>query len=216
MREEKLPTKLAKRISGKCLYSGCGEDALDGSDYCASHDARIKGWKRTSARRRRQDLADRGICIVEQCGKKVGKRKRANGTIQQRRCGACSKAKLAAEREARRERGVDHGDRGVDYVTEATDENDPRFRCDPGTNWSRYRGKGRRGRLTREEQIDEDIRDLRHAIAYLHDAARRIERLKLPEVMELPTIQRQAAYRTAGEPIGSATRQLEELAERYE
>lgn len=92
---------------------------------------------------------------------------------------------------------------------------DPQWRVDPGTNWARFRGKGRRGRLTREEQIDEDIRDVGFAMDELAKLTRALEQLKRPEVMALPPIQREEARRELGLYIGAATRFLDGLADRY-
>lgn len=91
-------------LAGVCTYSGCTERALNGSAFCAPHDAKERAWKSGSERRRRQKRADAGLCR-DGCGRKVGKRRRPDGTVQQRRCPACQK---------RRRRGVEHKRRGVE------------------------------------------------------------------------------------------------------
>lgn len=200
-----LPIRLEKQISGKCCYSGCGEDALDGSDYCGPHDAHERGRDAGKKRRRRQRLADAGFCR-EGCGRRVPRKRRPDGSVIQRRCSVCKKL-----HKRRRVPGETRGVPGESSGEPAKQQ----WRVDPGTNWMRFRGKGRRGRLTREEQIDEDIRDVGFAHAELEKLARALERLKLPEVMELPAIQREAARRAAGLFISLPMRILDELAEKY-
>lgn len=200
-----LPVKIAKRIAGKCLYSGCDDDAIDGSDHCAPHDAHERGRDAAKKRRRRQRLADQGLCIIAGCGKKVAKRKRPDGTAKLRPCSGCAKDRRAAAKKKR----------AVPAIARVVPSKEEIWRADPGTEWVRYRGKGRRGRLTIEEQIDEDLRDLRNAMELLHEAHRRLEELKHRNVIELPAIQREEARRIAGEPIGVASRQLDELVEKY-
>jgi hypothetical protein len=194
-----LPIRVEKRISGTCCYSGCAERAADG-DYCPTHDAHERGRDAAKKKRRRQALADDGQCI-DGCGRVVGKRKRANGTIQQRRCSKCRGAKLAKERSARASRGVPVTEDGV-----PGESSDPGpWRVDPGTTWMRFRGKGRRGRLTREEQDREDERDLEIAIEYLAQAKRGISIARV-EGDTLPRVQREAAWREVGALAGAAER----------
>lgn len=200
-----LPVKIAKRIAGKCLYSGCGELAIDGSDYCEPHDAHERGRAANRQRRYRQKLADGGLCIAG-CGRKVSRKRKQDGSVTPRRCSKCRKVHNEDRRDERAKARVTGIDRGVTGAEIAADETDPRWRVDPGTSWQRFRGKGRRGRLTREEQIDEIDRDRRHARE--NDAAlgRALPLLKLPEVMELPVIQRGAAWREVGQYALSAAR----------
>lgn len=192
-RSNSLPVKIAKRIAGRCLYPGCDDDSLDGSDYCDPHDAHERGRDAGKKRRRRQRLADQGMCIVEGCGRKIGKRKRLDGTVQQRRCASCGKARRARTRP---KDGVPDGASGVP---------ERHFRLETGPNFrgvgtyqtQRYVGRGHRGRLTREEQIDERIRSVDFAMDELRKFRRALQQLKLPEVLELPKIQREAAGREA-------------------
>lgn len=188
-----LPIRVEKRISGTCCYSGCDERAVEGSDYCGPHEAHERGRDAAKKRRRRQRLADSGRCSAG-CGAKVGKRKRPDGTVMLRECRACA----AATRARRTVPG--------DAVTVPGNDNaDPRWRVDPGTDWLRYRGKGRRGRLTREEQDREDERDLEMAIDYLSRARRGIS-IARQEGDTLPKVQREAAWREVGALAGAAER----------
>lgn len=86
---------------------------------------------------------------------------------------------------------------------------DKQWRVDPGTEWMRYRGKGRRGRLTREEQLDEYARDAGFAIGYLQRFVKELPGLK--RLSDVPVIQRKAAWREVGERLGSAERIIELL-----
>jgi hypothetical protein len=199
-----LDLRIRKRIAGTCGYSGCTVPAADGADYCAPHDAHERGRDAAKKRRRRQRLADGGLCAAG-CGKKVGKQKRADGSAFHRECRACAKAKAARRRAVPGDSQAVPGD-GADPASE-------RWRVDPGTTWNRYRGKGRRGRLTREEQIDERIRDVRIARDELVKLERALERLKAPEVIALPPIQRAAAHRQIGLFIGLPSRILEDMAD---
>lgn len=89
------------------------------------------------------------------------------------------------------------------------------WRVDPGTTWNRFRGKGRRGRLTREEQAEEDKRDARFAIAEIEKFIANIDVLMSAEVQALPKIQRDEAKRIAAQYLGTAGRFLDELADKY-
>lgn len=208
-----LHPRIPKRIRNECLH--CTDRALDGSDYCGPHDAHERAQRAARQRRKRQKLADAGLCR-DGCGRKVGKRRRPDGSILPRRCPTCRRGHIKKLRDDRKKARVTSATPGV---TSGTADRPGNWRPDydpvTGAEWQRYRGKGKRGRLSREQQIDEDLRDLRHAIEYLQEAQRRIERLKDPAVLDLPPIQREAAWRTAGEPIGSAQRQIDELAEKY-
>lgn len=97
-----IPAKLARQLAGRCCYGACPDPALDGADYCGPHDAHEKGRDRTRHVRHRQRLADQGLCIVAGCGKKVGKRKRSDGTAMLRRCRGCAKADRDTKRARRR------------------------------------------------------------------------------------------------------------------
>lgn len=105
--------------------------------------------------------------------------------------------------------------RGGGANAEGVEQKDGIWRADPGTNWMRFRGKGRRGRLTREEQIDEDIRDAGFAIEELRKFVEKAAILKRPDVMNLPSIQRDAARREVGQHLGFAGRIVDDLSDRY-
>lgn len=91
-------------LAGICTYSGCTDNAVDGSSFCSTHDAMERAWKSGSERRRRQKRADAGLCR-DGCGRKVRKRRRPDGTIQQTRCLDCKK---------KRRRGVEYKRHGVE------------------------------------------------------------------------------------------------------
>jgi hypothetical protein len=201
---QSLPTRIEKQIAGRCCYGGCHDPAKDGSDYCEPHDAHERGRDAAKKRRRRQRLADSGRCIAG-CGRKVGKRRRPDGSIALRECRQCSKATKA--RHARPVPGA-----GLPVPGDAIDID---WRVDPGTNWLRYRGKGRRGRLTNAEQADEDRRDARFAIADIEKFIAAIDVVMSEAVQALGAEQRKAAKRQAAQHLGSARRFLEDLEERY-
>jgi len=211
------PTKLVKRIAGMCLYSGCDDHALDGSDFCAPHDAHERARAANKQRRRRLRRAEAGLCVAG-CGRKVGKQRNPDGSLMRRECPTCRRDTRERARRARKERQVANipgdqravpGDVGCDTGL---------WRPDPGGDYERirYRGKGRRGQLTREQQIDEDIRDVGFAMAELEKLTHALEQLKRPEVMNLPRWQRDAVNRSVMLFIGAASRFLDGLAEKYE
>jgi hypothetical protein len=207
------PTKLVKRIAGMCLYSGCDNHALDGSDFCAPHDAHERGRDANKKKRRRQRRAEAGLCVAG-CGRKVGKQRNQDGSLKRRECPACRKDTRERARRARKERQVAN----VPGDQRAVPGDTGLWRPDPGGDYERirYRGKGRRGQLTREQQIDEDIRDVGFAQAELDKLTHALEQLKRPEVMDLPRVQREAASRSVMLFIGAASRFLDGLAEKYE
>lgn len=88
------------------------------------------------------------------------------------------------------------------------------WRVDPGTTWNRFRGKGRRGRLTREQQREEDKRDARWAIRELEKFIANVDELEAAD--ELPPIQRKEARKVAAAPLGFARRIIEGLEDRHE
>lgn len=189
-----LSVRLTRQLAGKCCYSGCDDRALDGSDYCAPHDAHERGRDANKKRRRRKRLAQAGLCVGG-CGTKVGKR----GSRKLKRCRACRKA---LRDEARLRRSVPGDPGSVPGEGNWRPDYDPKT----GSEIQRYRGKGRRGRLTLEEQLDEIRRDVLFAIEKLRDCARSIDVLKTPDVQELPPLQRRAAYREVADLAGQAGR----------
>lgn len=94
---------------------------------------------------------------------------------------------------------------GARTPTKATEHaGDERWRCDPGTDWARYRGRGRRGRQA--PAVDDDL-DLRLAIAELTEA--RVQ-LAAAYRIEQPREQR-PAVRAALAKIALAGRLLDDL-----
>jgi hypothetical protein len=180
--------KLKKRLTHECLR--CAEPALPDSDFCEPHRDDNRKRARDGAKKRRSGLRFKGKC--RDCGRRSKKY----------RCKKCH------DLSRKRRQGVKSSDEGV--------SKDEIWRVDPGTNWQRYRGKGRRGRLTRQEQAEEDKRDLRWAIAKLQAFEPEIDRLVTPSVLELPRIQRQAERRKSASCLDEALRFIEGLQAKYE
>lgn len=165
----------------------CGAPAAKDSDYCHAHlEAKRATDRKWQANRRK---AARKARRCRDC-------KRKSKTI---RCRTCQRKKR---------RGVEKAARGVDKKEI--------WRVDPGTTWNRFRGKGRRGRLTREEQAEEDKRDARFAIAEIEKFIKAVDVVMSPGVQELGPIQRQEAKRGAAQFLGTAGRFLDALADRYQ
>lgn len=200
-----LPVKISKRIAGTCLYSGCTEGALDGSDFCVSHDSHEKGREAGKQRRRRQALADKGRCIVAGCSRKVAKRKRPNGTIQLRRCVQCSKRHRLA---ARAKAGVTGDRRGVPG---ATDERVTRDLEGDGYARTRYHGQSRRGQQP-GWQLDEQ--DLDEAVSLLQRTKKGLELARDAEAAGVPRIQRQEIKDAALSLASQASRFVDEVLDR--
>lgn len=205
-----LPIRIAKRIRGECLYSGCTEEALDGSDYCAPHDAHERGRDAGKKRRRRQRLADQGRCIVSGCGRKVAKRKRPNGAIQQRRCPHCSKLKLADEQEAREKRGVPGVDSGV--PGDSTDKLRTREVME-ADGYIRTRGVGQ-SRRGQQKRWQLDLQDIEDAIDRLQRAKRGILLARDAEEAQVPRVQRDEIRFEACAMARHASRFIDEVTER--
>lgn len=206
-----LPVRLVKQLNGECCYSGCDDEALDGSDFCAPHDAHERGRAANRQRRHRQRLANAGLCIAG-CGRKVARQRGPDRKIRRRRCATCRKAHSKAAQEARKNSCVTGDARGVTGDgAQTVDKWRPDFDPVTGAEWARYRGKGRRGRLTREEQLDELKRDMLFAIEKAKDCVRSIETLKSPEIQQLPSIQRGAAYREVADLAGQSSRLAESV-----
>jgi hypothetical protein len=164
----------------------CELDAVAGRRLCQSHlDARRK---RDAAKKKRRRARRRDARRCIDCRRPTKKQ----------RCPKC----YGESRGVPRERGVS---------PPAEDS----WRVDPGTTWMRFRGKGRRGRLTREEQIEEDKRDARFAIAEIEKFVHALDVVASPEVQALPMIQRAEARRLAGAFLGFAGRFLDDLADKY-
>lgn len=216
-----LSSKVARRIAGQCLH--CKDPALEGSDFCGPHDARDRANDAKRKRRKRIERAKAGLCITG-CGRRVSKKtrraRRGRGArIKMLRCSACIRVHKKQMQERREKtRGVRIGVGGV-----PTEASDPRFRVESdlrperaGQTTLRYIGKGRRGRLTREEQAAEDKRDAMFAIDGIKKFIAAVDVVMSDEVQSLPPIQLQAAKREAAQHLGNAGRFLDALAERYE
>lgn len=205
-----LPVKVLKRIAGTCLYSGCEDMALDGSDYCAPHDAHERGRGAGKQRRRRQALANRGRCIVAGCGRKVPKRKRPDGAIMQRRCSSCTKAHRLAARE---KSGVSRSRAGVPGVAvgDASEARTTREAEGDGYARTRYHGQSRRGQQKRWQL---DIQDAEDAILALRAAIRGFELARDAEEAQTPRVQRDEIRFAACAQVRLAGRFGDEIAER--
>ena len=182
--------KHAKRLAHECLR--CTDQALPDSDFCLTHRDDNRRRAREGAQKRRQGFRHSGKCV--DCGRRSKKWR-------------CPKCYRKFDERRRPERSV--------KSPSAIVSKDELWRVDPGTTWNRYRGKGRRGRLTREEQAAEDKRDLRWAIAKLQAFESEIDRLITPAVIELPRIQREAERRKAASPLAEARRFIEQLEDKY-
>jgi hypothetical protein len=180
-----LPLYLQRKLAGQCTR--CGESAAVDSDLCKPHldDRRKRSRRAMSAQRKR--LRDKRKCVG---------------------CGVKSKAYRCRKCIAARKRT------GVSKIASGV-SNAEIWRVDPGTTWSRYRGKGRRGRLTKEEQAEEDKRDARFAIEEIEKFVRAVDVVISPTVQALPRIQRDAAKREAAQYLGTAGRFLDDLADKY-
>jgi hypothetical protein len=211
---EALDLRIRKRIASLCM--DCASPAVD-SDYCEKHYAKAKARDSKARRSERRKRAEQGLCR-DGCGKRVPKRRRSDGALMLTRCVGCKKEHTAKQSERRAARGVVGSGRGV-IGDDADPALDPRWRADPNKYgdlvWNRYRGKGRRGRLTREEQAEEDKRDARFAIAEIEKFIRAVDVVISSAVQDLPRIQRDAARRQAADPLRFAGRLIDDLADRY-
>jgi hypothetical protein len=180
-----LPLYLQRKLAGQCTR--CGEPAAKDSDMCKPHLEDRRKRSRAAMSKQRKRLRDNRKCVG--CGAKS----------KAYRCAKCVKA--------RKPSGVSKAAGGV--------SKEEIWRVDPGTTWSRYRGKGRRGRLTREEQAEEDKRYARFAIGEIEKFIVAVGVVIGPEVQALPRIQRDAAKREAAQYLGTAGRFLDDLADRY-
>lgn len=180
-----LPVYLQRKLAGMCTR--CGEAAADDSDLCKPHRDDQRKRSRMSMSMQRKRLRDNRKCV--QCGAKS----------KSYRCRKCVKARKRA---------------GVNKIASGVNKAEI-WRVDPGTTWNRFRGKGRRGRLTREEQAEEDKRDARFAITEIEKFISAVDVVISPAVQDLPRIQRDAAKREAAQYLGIAGRFVDELADKY-
>jgi hypothetical protein len=178
---------LAKKLARVCVRVGCEADAAEDSGECPHHHDESKRWKRESAARKRAERRRKRKCI--DCGTRARKQ----------RCPGCY----------RKSRGVETPARGVEKSAElwrtVADTRPERA----GQVTQRYIGKGRRGRLTREQQIEERDRDIGFAIAELEKARKRKDELKA--ALHLPPIQREALERDVWQHVEFAGRIIDEL-----
>ena len=181
---ESIPLYLQRKLAHKCTR--CGAPAAKDAGLCLTHLEQARASDRKWRKAKRQKLKKKGLCI--DCGKR-------SKTLRCRRC----------YRKSRYEQP------GVDTAPEGVDKWRPDFDPVTGAEWARYRGKGRRGRLTREEQLDELKRDMLFAIEKAKDCVRSIETLKSPEIQQLPSIQRGAAYREVADLAGQSSRLAESV-----
>jgi hypothetical protein len=145
-----LSRTLVRRLAGQCCYGACTEKPIDGSDYCAPHDAHERGRAAQKQKRRRARRALAKQCM-EGCGRKVGKRLTDRGSVLMRRCPTCAKADREAKAMARRvpadtSRVPGKPTRGFTKV-----EHGEGYRAE------RYVGRDRRGAPSRAD-LDEDLR----------------------------------------------------------
>lgn len=207
-----LPTKIAKRIAGQCLYSGCHEKALDDSDYCGPHDAHERGRAANRQRRHRQKLADAGLCSAG-CGRKVPRKRRPDGTVIPRRCRKCRKTHSERMREIREARGkacVTGIARGVTGDTGADDRTTRSVEAD-GYARTRYHGQPRRGQQPRWQL---DFQDLDEAVEEIRRARRGIQLACEAEQAQTPRVQLDAIRNEAMSHAALARRFVEEVLRR--
>lgn len=203
-----LDRRTARQLKGECCYGACTDDALEGSDYCAPHDAHERGRAAAKQRSRRLRRANAGVCIGG-CGRKVGKRF-VKGRVVQRRCAACSKTHKEAERDRR---GVPGDERGVPVSSSSGGhfkvEERATARADgtPHKAHVRYVGRAHRGGPTRAE-IDADmLRDARRARSLLlHFEEKGLPILRDIEAQQPTRSQRAEVRILAGDPVGQAFR----------
>lgn len=185
-----IPLYLAKKLARVCTRSGCDAEAGEDSGECPLHHEESKARKRHSAKLRRALRRKKRQC--RDCGRKS----------KRLRCPRCY----------RKSRGVAKPTEGVD---KPAGNWRPDYDPETGAEWQRYRGKGRRGRLTTEQQLDEDKRDGRIAIEQIEKFMRECDVLKHPDVLALPRIQRDALRRQAGALLAHAVRFLDDLVDRF-
>lgn len=211
MSESDLSPKLARQLAGRCCYGACPENALGGSDYCAPHDAHEKGRDAKKKKKRRQALADKGICIVAGCGRKVGKRKQA-GRVALRECARCTEAHRKRRIVAR---PVPDGDRPVP----GNGEIPPSVKLEVGKDGAtrtRYVSGRSKGGQSKELQDAEILRDAEYARQAMGRFVLAFGIACSDEVRFLPRYQRQEAMRVAADHPAQAARLLASVAARID
>lgn len=201
----KLSRTLTRRLAGRCCYGACTADALDGSDYCAPHDAHEKGRDAAKKRRQRLARAKAGRCVTG-CGRKVGKRRVKRKWIAMRECPTCARRRAKKQRDARK-RDVPGDSRDVPGGGDRPARGGFRTEQRTVVNWrdkskqreytaQRFVGRPRRGAPSKSDR-DEDLRsDIDDAIAILtriRDEG--IALVRSAAVTELGAIARTEAHR---------------------
>lgn len=189
--EEDLKPQLENR---PCARRGCTEPAAEDSEFCAPHEADQRRYNRDYDRRRRKKWEAEKRCM------RCGNTKRAP---KSRWCAGCL---IRLDRLRRRVR--------ADHKVQL--ENSNRWRPDPGKREgllvNRFRGKGKQGRLSRQEQDNQRKRQILWAIVKLEEAAEGIDECWDSSITELPPIRRAAERRQrVGDPLGFAGRLIDEL-----
>lgn len=197
--EASLPRKLARRIAGRCCYGACPDPAIDGSDYCAPHDAHERGRDAAKKRRRRLRLAEAGLCRAG-CGRKVGKRI-VGGRVVQQECRSCRSETLARQVAARTP---------VPVESATVPDDGPRVKLEvhkDGYVRERYIGRGVRGQKDRAA-LDADLRRQATEIAehVTHFAERGLTALREIEASRPTHSQRQEARLLATDPLERSMR----------
>ncbi len=199
-----LSPRLAKKLAGKCMYSGCDVLAKDGASYCESHHEQVKEKDREwRATRRAGHPAGRCLDCGERCG-------------GWRRCKTCRK------KQAKRRR--------VDSNRNRVDSNgaDPAFARVARTKVERAYDKlasgserfiertvfRSRGGQSRESMDADEDQMLQWIAEGVEGHARRRQRLR-DEEPALGRQQRKEASAIVGERIFSAAKCLLEIAARY-
>lgn len=204
-----LDPKLAKALLGEC--EKCSAPAHGDSSLCLHH----KGKAAARQRKRRQKLASAGLCR-DGCGRRVGKRKRPDGTLVPRRCKQCSLETVAKRRDRRR------GNTSIDRVTPPGADPAPRghfkleadARSDTWRPSARYVGRDRRGAPSKEDRHRGTVSLVGDAIAEATSARDGgLTELMTTRVVELGRIQKREAHAIVADRLLRAARMLEAAAD---
>lgn len=196
-----LPTRIAKQIAGQCCYSGCTDKALDGSDYCDPHDAHERGRDANKKRRRRQRLAQAGLCVAG-CGRKVPRKRKPDGSVMQRRCNGCKKV-LRDARVPDDAGSVPGASSEPDRITHEVEGD--------GYARKRFHGQQRRGQQKRWQL---DLQDLDDAIDRLQRTKRGVILAREAEEAGVPRVQRDEIRFEAMSHAAHAGRFVDDVLER--
>jgi hypothetical protein len=196
--DEDPNSQLENQAPRECKRRCCKRPADQDSEFCLKHEQDQRRYNREYDRRRRAEWDKNKRCM---------------------RCGASKRhpdSKWCAPCLIR----LDRMRRGMRADHKLQLENADRWRADPNRDgdlsWNRYRGKGRPGRLTREDQAKEDKRQILWAIAKLEEAYKGIDDCLAPAIADLPKFQRDAERRQrVSDPIEFAGRLSDEVADKY-